>query len=76
MLKKAVSFVLAGHSRLTIAAPFTGVPCLIWHGMTLRGSTYGLRKRLFRQAMGGPGRDSLRFASKTLGAHQPSCRLP
>jgi hypothetical protein len=40
MLKKSASGVLARHSRLTISAAFTGVPCLIRHGVNLRGSTY------------------------------------
>ena len=40
MLKKAASGVLAGHCRLTISAAFTSVPCLIRHGVNLRGSTY------------------------------------
>ena len=30
---------------------------------SLRGSTYGLGKRLFMQAMGGPGENYLRLAS-------------
>jgi hypothetical protein len=37
---------------------------------SLRGSTYGLCKRLFPQAMGGPGENSVRFARKTLVAHR------
>ncbi len=40
MLKRFSSFVLAGHCRLTISPAFTSVPCLIWHGVNLRGSTY------------------------------------
>jgi hypothetical protein len=40
MLKKSASGVLAGHCRLTISAAFTNVPCLIRHGVNLRGSTY------------------------------------
>jgi len=55
LLKKSASVVLARHRRLTISAAFTDVPCLIPHGVNLRGSTYGLGKRLFTQAMGGPG---------------------
>jgi len=55
LLIKSASSVLAGHCRLTISAAFTDVPCLIRHGVNLRGSTYGLGKRLFTQAMGGPG---------------------
>jgi len=35
---------------------------------SLRGSTYGLGKRLFRQAMGGVGKNSLRFASSLAAA--------
>jgi hypothetical protein len=53
MLKKSPSGVLTGHCRLTVSAAFTGVPCLIRHGVNLRGSTYRLGKRLFIQAMGG-----------------------
>jgi hypothetical protein len=51
-----------GHCRLTISAAFTNVPRIIQRGVNLRGSTYGLDKRLFPQAMGGPGENSLRFA--------------
>ncbi len=54
MLKKSSSFVLARHSRLTISAAFTSMPCLIRHGVNLRGSTYR----------------RVRLASKTLGAHR------
>ena len=35
---------------------------------SLRGSTYGLGKRLFRLAMGGVGKNSLRFASSLAAA--------
>jgi hypothetical protein len=35
---------------------------------SLRGSTYGLGKRLVRQVMGGPGENSLRFAPSLAAA--------
>jgi len=35
---------------------------------SLRGSTYGLGKRLFRQAMGGVSKNSLRFAPSLAAA--------
>ncbi len=54
MRKKAASGVLAGYCRLTISAAFTGVPCLIRHGVNLRGSTYR-RARAASAARGGPG---------------------
>jgi hypothetical protein len=41
LLIKSASRVLAGHCRLTISAALTGLPCLIRHGVNLRGSTYG-----------------------------------
>ena len=37
LLIKSASSVLAGHCRLTISAAFTSVPCLIRHGVNLRG---------------------------------------
>jgi len=45
MLKKSPRFVLAGHCRLTISAAFTSVPCLIRHGVKLKGSTYDKKVR-------------------------------
>ncbi|WHZ29272.1 MAG: hypothetical protein OJF51_004074 [Nitrospira sp.] len=54
MLKKAASVVLAGHCRLTISAAFTNVPCLIRHGVNLRGSTYH-RARAAQAARGWVG---------------------
>jgi hypothetical protein len=36
MLEKPSSGVLVGHCRLTISAAFTGVPCLIRHGVNLQ----------------------------------------
>jgi hypothetical protein len=70
MLKKSSRFVLWRHSRLTISAAFTNVPRFIQRGVNLRGSTYGLSKHLFPQAMGGLGENRLRFARKTLGARR------
>ena len=53
MLKQSFIVVLTRHCRLTISAAFTSVPRLIRRGVNLIGSTYGLSKRLFTQAMGG-----------------------
>ncbi|HEX6726124.1 MAG TPA: hypothetical protein VF078_02135, partial [Nitrospira sp.] len=39
MLPKSPSGAVAGHRRLTISAAFTGVPCLIRHGVNLKAST-------------------------------------
>jgi hypothetical protein len=62
MLKKPASLAFARHSRLTISAAFTNVPRLIRRDVNLRGSTYGLGKRLFTQAMGWAGEKSVRIA--------------
>ena len=40
MVKKAASFVLARHCRLTISAAFTNVTRFIQRVVNLRGSTY------------------------------------